>query len=417
VVTALPEEIPAAMELIRRVQFRDPALQRKYEGKKIPMNLLVESYLDQRLDISGDLCELLRNRDQLVNYRVTGDQVRFILSKFLPQLITHSRSMDKTLVTEHYDRGNDFFESFLADTMVYTSAFFKTGGETLEVAQRQKLDYVARKLQLKKGESLLDVGCGWGTLVAHMAEHYGVDATGVTISKNQAEFGRRRIEQKQLQQRARILTIDYRDIAHRTYDKISVLEMAEHVGIKRFQKFMRQLYRMLSDDGVFFLQIAGLRRNWNAEDFTWGTFMAKYIFPGADASLPLSFVVNQLERAGFEIHSVENIGIHYSQTIALWYRNWLANQEKIRSRYGERWFRLWQMFLAWSVLISEQGGSTCFQVVANKNLSRFNRRRWIREPTGLGEFAEAPPAREEAARESACENGSSIETRRARYDK
>jgi len=390
-----------AMELMGRIQFRDPALRRKYEGKKIPMNLLVESYLDEKIDIAGDLHELLRKRQTLVNYRVTGEQVRFILSKFLPQVITHTRSMDKELVTGHYDRGDDFFEAFLADTMVYTSAFFKSGSEKLEVAQRQKLDYVARKLQLKKGESLLDVGCGWGTLVAHMAEHYGVDATGVTISKNQAAFGAQRIEQKRLQERARILSLDYRDIPDRKYDKISVLEMAEHVGIKHFQKFMRQLNRLLKDDGILFLQIAGLRRNWNSEDFTWGMFMAKYIFPGADASLPLSFVVKQLERAGFEVHSVENIGIHYSYTIARWYQNWLVNQETIRSRYGERWFRLWQVFLAWSVLIAEQGGSTCFQLVANKNLSEFSRHRWIGEPTGLAEFAEAPPARGDAARKSA----------------
>src|SRR5712692_913354 len=121
-----------ATELMGRIQFRDPALRRKYEGKKIPMNLLVESYLDEKVDISGDLHELLRKRQMLVNYRITGDQIRFILWKFLPQLITHSRSMDRELVTGHYDRGDDFFEAFLADTMVYTSAFFKRGDEKLE---------------------------------------------------------------------------------------------------------------------------------------------------------------------------------------------------------------------------------------------------------------------------------------------
>ena len=151
------------------------------------------------------------------------------------------------------------------------------------------------------------------------------------------------------------------------------------MGIRKFQKFMRQLNSMLEEDGILFLQIAGLRRNWTAEDFTWGMFMSKYVFPGADASMPLSFVCNNLERAGFEIHSVENIGIHYSLTLERWYRNWLRNRDAVVHSYGERWFRLWEVFLAWSVLVSERGGSTAFQLVCNKNKSSFDRKRWIGE--------------------------------------
>ncbi len=378
-------------ELSNWILFHDEKLKRKYSRSKIPMNTLVEAYLDQKLDVKGDLHELMRKKNLFVNYRLTLDQAKFFFQKFIPSVVIHSKKQDKELVTGHYDRGNDFFEWFLGDVMVYTSAFFRTGDEDIEAAQRQKLDYVAHKLHLKPGERLLDIGCGWGTLVQHMAEKYGADATGVTISKNQTEFAEKRIAEKKLTSKARILNLDYRDIPRQKYDKITVLEMAEHVGIKNFQKFMRQLSSMLTDDGVLYLQIAGLRRNWNPEDFTWGMFMSKYIFPGADASLPLSYVSNQLEKAGFEIHSVENIGIHYSYTIERWYRNWIANREKILSAYGERWYRLWLTFLAWSVLIAEEGGSTCFQVVANKNLSTFNRHRWVGESVGLGEFA-APPA-------------------------
>ena len=165
-----------------------------------------------------------------------------------------------------------------------------------------------------------------------MAEHHGADATGVTLAARQAEFGTDRIAKKGLRSSARILTLDYRDIPRQRWNKITVLEMAEHVGIQKFQKFMRQLNAMLEDDGMLFLQIAGLRRNWTAEDFNWGMFMSKYVFPGADASMPLSFVCKNLERAGFEIHSVENIGIHYSMTIDRWYRNWLSNREKVVAR-------------------------------------------------------------------------------------
>ena len=152
---------------------------------------------------------------------------------------------------------------------------------------------------------------------------------------------------------------------------------------------MRQIHGMLADDGLFFLQIAGLRARRggfgpNFEDLVWGLFMNKYIFPGADASMPLSFVVRHLERAGFEIHSVETIGIHYSLTIARWYENWMAHRREVVAAYGEWWFRLWQVFLGWSVEIGAQGSSTCFQIVAHKNLDRFDRTRFIGART-LGE--------------------------------
>jgi len=384
------QEEGVAIELSNWISFRDEDLRRRYSRARIPMNTLIESFLDEKLDLKADLQDLMRDKDLFVNYRLTLDQAKFFFQKFIPSVIQHTKKVDRKLVTDHYDRGNDFFEAFLGPVMVYTSAIFKGREDTVEAAQLQKLDYVAEKLQLKPNERLLDVGCGWGTLVAHMAERYGVDATGVTIAKNQADFGTKRIADKKLSSRARILAIDYRDIPPGTYDKISVLEMAEHVGIKHFQKFLRQLNGLLADQGLLYLQIAGLRRNWGAEDFTWGMFMSKYIFPGADASLPLSFVTNQLEKAGFEIHSVENVGIHYSYTIDRWYQNWIRNREKVVAAYGERWFRLWYVFLGWSVLIAEQGRSTCFQIIANKNLPSFNRHRWIGERVALTEFAPRP---------------------------
>lgn len=371
------------------VDVRDAALKRKFASSRIPMNTLIEAYLDEKLDLKVDMHELIRNKSLFVNYRMTTNQIRFLFEKFIPSVVIHSKKQDHEKVTEHYDRGNDFFQAFLGDVMVYTSGFFLTGKEDIETAQRQKLDYVGQKMQLQPGERLLDVGCGWGTLVGHMAERFGVDATGVTISHKQAEFATERLAAKRLEKSARILTLDYRDIPNQKFDKISVLEMAEHVGIKNFQKFMRQLNGLMTDDGLLYLQIAGLRRNWNAEDFTWGLFMSKYIFPGADASLPLSFVTNNLEKAGFEIHSVENIGIHYSYTIERWYKNWVSNKAQIQASYGERWYRLFQTFLAWSVLISEEGGATCFQVVANKNTPKFNRKRWVGEHM---EFAHEIPA-------------------------
>ena len=224
-----------------------------------------------------------------------------------------------------------------------------------------------------------------------MAKYYGVDATGVTIAAAGAEWGNRQIKEYGVEDRARILTKDYRDIPKdKKYPKIFCLEMAEHVGIKYFKKFMKQIYDLLEDDGLFYLQIAGLRyrphlfSRKNREDLVWGLFMSEYIFSGADASMPLHWDLTKIERVGFEVHSVENIGNHYSITINHWYNNWLSNKEKVLEKYGERTFRIYEVFLAWSVLIGRHGGSSAYQIVCHKNMDYFNRNRFI-GATNLGE--------------------------------
>ncbi|MCY1078049.1 class I SAM-dependent methyltransferase [Archangium lansingense] len=361
----------------------------RYAAGKVPMTTLIEDYIHERLDIEGDFRTFIRERHSVADYKFVADHFKFLLTNFLPEVLIHSQEQDLRIGREHYDRGNDFFGWFLGPRMIYTSGFFTSPNQTLEQAQDQKMQLVCDKLQLKKGERYLDIGCGWGTLVATAARDYGVDATGITIAQKGAAYGTEQIQRMGVSERARILTLDYRDIPAGPYDKISCLEMAEHVGVRKFQDFMKQVYGMLADDGLFYLQIAGLRAKkgtlgFHFEDLVWGLFMNKYIFPGADASMPLSFVVSNLETAGFEIHSVENVGIHYSLTISRWYDNWMANRADVVKTYGEWWFRLWQMFLGWSVEIAAQGASTCFQVVANKNLDGFNRMRWV-GATNLGE--------------------------------
>jgi len=354
----------------------------RYAAGKVPITVLIEDYIHGRLNIEGDFRAFISQRTNVANYRIVGDHLKFMFTNFLPEVTMHTKAQDVRIGREHYDRGNDFFAGFLGPRMIYTSAFFTSPDQTLEQAQDQKMRLVCEKMQLQQGERYLDIGCGWGTLVATAAKNYGVDATGITIAEKGAAFGKERIAEYGVKDKARILTLDYRDIPAGPYNKISCLEMAEHVGVKNFQKFMKQVYGLLADDGIFYLQIAGLRARkgtvgFHIEDMVWGLFMSKYIFPGADASMPLSFVVENMEKAGFEVHSVENIGIHYSLTISRWYDNWMAHKEEITKAYGEWWFRLWQVFLGRSVHIAAQGSSTCFQIVANKNLDNFNRQRWI----------------------------------------
>jgi sphingolipid C9-methyltransferase len=356
---------------------------------KVPMTKLIEDYIHERLDIDGDFRAFIRERQTVADYKLVGDHFKFMFTNFLPEVLIHSQEQDVRIGREHYDRGNDFFSWFLGPRMIYTSGFFTSPNQNLEQGQDQKMRLVAEKLHLAKGEKYLDIGCGWGTLVATAAKEYGVDATGITIAEKGAAFGNQRIAEYGVADKARVLILDYRDIPKQTYNKISCLEMAEHVGVKNFQKFMGQIYGRLADDGLFYLQIAGLRAKKGAlgfhfEDLVWGLFMNKYIFPGADASMPLSFVVKHMEQAGFEIHSVENVGIHYSLTISHWYDNWMKNRAEVTKVYGEWWFRVWQVFLAWSVEIAAQGSSTCFQVVCNKNLDAFQRVNFV-GATNLGE--------------------------------
>lgn len=367
------------------VVVRDNSVSSRYKnGVKVPITTFIEDYMNGRVDVTCDIQKLLQNRTHFFNYKYVAHHLKFLFGQFIPQVTIHSKKQDERVIRDHYDRGNDFFGSFLGDRMIYTSAFFKTGNEDLETAQDQKLDLVCQKMQLKKGERLLDIGCGWGTLAAHSAKYYGTDSTGITIAQAGADFANVRIEKWGVKHRARVNRMDYRSIPADKYDKISCLEMAEHVGVKNFTKFMKQISGLMKDDGIFYLQIAGLRAGYHQESLIWGGFMGEYIFPGADASMPLSFVVKRLEKAGFEIHSVENIGIHYSQTIQLWYHNWQKNKDHVLSAYGQWWFRCWEIFLGWSVDIAKQGNSTCFQIICNKNKDEYNRRRWF-NAVNLGE--------------------------------
>jgi cyclopropane fatty-acyl-phospholipid synthase-like methyltransferase len=367
------------------VTFHDPKLAARYKAGKIPMTTLFEAYLDGDIDIP-DMDALLDARNDLVAYTLTKHNFEFLLTRFIPEVAIHSKAQDKRIVRDHYDRGDDFFEAFLGDRMVYTSAFFRDDHDSLEQAQDNKMDLVCRKLMVRPGDEMLDIGCGWGTLLMHAAKHYGAAATGVTISKNQTAYGNGRIANAGLSDRARIECLDYREIPRRQFDRISSLEMVEHVGVKNFGKFCRVVYDRLKDDGLFFLQWTGLRRGGplgvpliglRPEDLIWGLFMNKYIFSGADASLPLSDVVRHLEKTGFEIHSAENVSIHYAFTIRSWHGNWQKNRNLILKAYGERWYRLWHLFLAWSWRIATQGTGQCFQVVAHKNADGFNRQVFV----------------------------------------
>ena len=364
-----------------QVDFYDASLRRQFKNGNLPMATLYEAYFDGKVDLPADegIYDVLEKRNRFVTYDLTLEHFKWAFTNFLPEVLIHSKSQDRRIVQEHYDRGTDFFEWFLGERMVYTSGFFEHPDQTLAQAQDNKMNLVCEKLQLEPGDRLLDIGCGWGTLVAHAAKHYDVEAIGVTLAEDQTEYANNRIERWGVEDQAEVLCRDYRDIPQQEFDKIVSLEMVEHVGVKNLSTYYENVYDLLADDGMFLLQWTGLRRDMglNTEDLIWGLFMNKYVFPGADASLCPAPMVKATEKAGFEMHSMENITKHYGWTIRKWHDLWMNHREKVRSNYGERWYRIWHFFLAWSTIIADQGNAGCFQLVMNKNIDEFDRSRYI----------------------------------------
>ena len=303
------------------------------------------------------------------------------LTYMFKDLVTHSvlhlDSHNVGNIKEGYNKGDHWFENTLGkDAMVYTSGIYKHGNETLVEAQKYKLDYVAQAIELKKGDRVLDIGCGWGRLIQHFTDYYGAEVTGITLSSGQKAWAEKNLGVN-TPGKGTVMLQDgmkmYDDHHGNTavvpaggFDKITSLEMAEHVGIRRYHEFLTKVHELLADDGVFYFQVAGLRRHWRYEDLIWGMFMGEHVFPGADASCSIGWVSTHLERAGFEIQRVSNLGSHYSRTLDQWLENWRAAKTKTIELFGAQAFRRWEVFLVWSVRVARQGSSTVFMFTVTK---------------------------------------------------
>jgi len=287
------------------ITFKKEEDRRRWSGRnKIPIKTFYEMYFDGDVSFNGDCLDVMEYRHDWASFAFTWPVFYFILFVFAPDVLLHSRKQDEEQVRPNYDRGNDHYSWFLGPRMVYTSGVISdpTREETLEEMQDNKMAIVCEKLALKEGESLLDIGCGWGTLARFASVNYGAHVTGCTLAQNQANWGNDALRRAGIpESQSKLLTMDYRDIPARKFNKISQIEMGEHVGIRRLTTFFRQCYDMLEDDGAMYVQLSGLRRAWQYEDFIWGLFLNKYIFPGADASTPLGSYVGCLESAGWEI--------------------------------------------------------------------------------------------------------------------
>ena len=278
----------------------------------------------------------------------------------------HSVGRDSDAVGHHYDVGNDFYRLVLGPSMVYSCAYFEQAfgsGYSLEQAQQAKLDLVARKLGLAPGMRVLDVGCGWGAFVRHAAREHGCRAVGVTLSREQAAWGRQQVEDDGLADRVEIRVQDYRDVADGPYDAIASIGMAEHVGQDLLPAYAARLFDLLRPQGRLLNHAIARRPGPHDEGGSTTSFIGRYVFPDGELE-PLATMVDAIEGAGFEVRDVESLREHYAQTLRAWVANLEAGWEQAVALSSPGRARVWQLYMAGSALGFEGNRLGVHQVLA-----------------------------------------------------
>ena len=272
----------------------------------------------------------------------------------------HSLRRDQAAITHHYDVSNRFYELVLGPTMVYSCAYFADPDESLDAAQTRKLDLVCRKLQLAPGDRLLDVGCGWGSLVLHAAVHYGVRAVGVTISEAQASLARARVREAGVADRVEIRLSDYRELADGPYDKIASVGMVEHVGSSNLAQYFRQLKSLLRPGGLLLNHgiVRPVEQPLDPKSFTM-----RFVFPDGELTT-LGVVLREMEKAGLEPRDDESLREHYALTLRRWDANQAAHRDEVTAEVGSERERVWRLHNIGAALGFERGDLSIHQVLA-----------------------------------------------------
>jgi cyclopropane-fatty-acyl-phospholipid synthase len=284
-----------------------------------------------------------------------------------------SEAANKTNIHYHYDVSNQFYGLFLDPEMVYSCAYFKDWNNDLATAQIDKLDMICRKLRLKRGETLLDIGCGWGALVCHAAKHYGVRAHGVTLAEEQFAYAKRKVARLGLDDQVMLELRDYARVDG-TFDKIASIGMFEHVGIANHATYFQAINRLLKPGGLYLHHAIALRsksferfRRGRSRDAAAATAIGRYIFPGGELD-HVGMSIANLEMHNFEVHDVEGWREHYMRTTRLWHDRLAANREAAEREIGREKTRLWIAYLAVVSLAFMQGTVGIFQTLASKRV-------------------------------------------------
>jgi cyclopropane-fatty-acyl-phospholipid synthase len=275
----------------------------------------------------------------------------------------HTISRDRRAVRHHYDVGNDFFALFLDRSMTYSCAYWKGGAETLEEAQEAKLELVCKKLQLTQGERVLDVGCGWGSFVIHAASRHGVNAVGITLSEHQAQLARERAREAGVADRVEFRVADYREVSDGPFEAIASIGMVEHVGEEQIDVYAQRLHRLLGPGGRLLNHGIAKLKDFDTPDE--GAFSERFVFPDG-VPLPLSRVIQALERVEFTTTHVEGLQTDYARTIGHWIDSFDSRWDDAVRLAGIERARVWRLYLRAAKQGFETGWASVYQVLAHR---------------------------------------------------
>jgi cyclopropane-fatty-acyl-phospholipid synthase len=320
---------------------------------------LVRAYVSGDLEVTGDLFTALVRLGEAFQKRIPWRQVPHLTQQFAPYLFRrteppqeeimlggrrHGKRRDAAAIAHHYDVSNAFYEWILGPSMAYTCAVFPTSDATLTEAQWEKFDLVCRKLDLRSGQRLLDVGCGWGGMARHAAEHYGVDVVAVTLSEQQARWGQRMIAEAGLQRQVDLRYGDYRDVPETGFDAVSSIGLTEHIGKRNHPAYFRFLRSRLRDEGRL-LNHCITRTDPKERTQRRRSFINRYIFPDGEL-LHVGHLVERMEHEALEVQHEENLRQHYEMTLREWSANLEAHWPDAVAEVGERKARVWRLYLA-----------------------------------------------------------------------
>src|SRR5208282_5030429 len=338
---------------------------------------LGEAYIQGAFDVEGDIEAAFHLADYLLNKKWSTRE-KVCLGSWALRLPSgqgagpvrlsgrlHSKERDQQAVSYHYDVSNDFYALWLGRDMVYSCAYFHTPNDDLDTAQRQKLDYCCRKLRLKPGDRLLDIGCGWGALIMHAAREYGARALGVTLSRQQLELGQQRIHAAGLADRCEVRLLDYCAVEGAGgFDKIVSVGMVEHVGESQLPGYFRQAYGLLRPGGVFLNH--GIGRAGDRPKPAEPTFTDVYVFPDSELSF-IATMLGHAEEAGFKVCDVENLREHYTLTLRHWLRRLETHSEEAQRMVGQTKYRTWHVYIAGSAHYFQTGRLDLYQTLLVKS--------------------------------------------------
>jgi cyclopropane-fatty-acyl-phospholipid synthase len=329
------------------------------------MGALARAYVHNDIDFTGSARRALGIAENMVGEVAHGRDS--LLARW--RIWRHQHRSNRANIRYHYDVSDAFYRLWLDRQLVYSCAYFATDDTTLDAAQAGKVDHICRKLRLQPGDRFLDIGCGWGALLFHAAERYGVEASGITLSKNQFEHVKSEIAARGLAGRVKVELRDYLDLPEDAlYDKIASVGMFEHVGIKRFPNYFGKIMRILKPGG--FVLNHGITHNALGADSLGsgiGDFVEEYVFPGGELA-HVSKVIEGMAAEGLEVIDAEALREHYAKTLWHWCEGLEANADAARAEVGEEKYRVWRIYLAGSAHAFDRGWLSLWQLLAGKPL-------------------------------------------------